>query len=71
MLQEQTLDYLIVSHTANLEMAQKLLNEIRSVPNSPSDLRLIEMGPSVGTHLGPGGLMVSWKGDFNKELLSL
>jgi DegV family protein with EDD domain len=71
MVKEQTVEIAIIGHTANLEAANKLKQEIQSLPNAPKNLQVIEMGPGVGSHLGPGGLLISWVGEFNKELLDL
>ena len=71
MLKEQTPKSFIIGHTANLETATKLANDIRALPKPPKNIQIIEIGPGVGTHLGPGGLFISWIGEFNKELLDL
>ena len=71
MLKEQTLNSLVIGHTANLETAEKLAIDIRLLSNPPKKIEIIEIGPGVGTHLGPGGLFISWTGKFNKELLDL
>jgi len=71
MVENQILEFLIVGHTANLEVATKLAQEIQTFPKAPKNLQIIELGPSVGTHLGPGGLLISWIGKFDKELLNL
>ncbi|HUT81422.1 MAG TPA: DegV family protein [Candidatus Bathyarchaeia archaeon] len=70
-LQEQTLNSIIVGHSANLETAERLAKEIQKLPNSPKKIEIIEIGPGVGTHLGPGGLFIAWIGEFNKDLLDL
>ncbi|MHA1126941.1 MAG: DegV family protein [Candidatus Heimdallarchaeota archaeon] len=70
-LQEPTLNSIVIGHTANLERAEVLAEDIRSLSNPPKKIDIIEIGPGVGTHLGPGGLFISWIGDFNKELLDL
>ncbi|MHA1557300.1 MAG: DegV family protein [Candidatus Heimdallarchaeota archaeon] len=64
-------ELIIVGHTANIEVATKLAEEMRSLPNPPKDIQVIEIGPGVGTHLGPGSLFISWIGEFDKELLDL
>lgn len=71
MFKEQSVDKIVVGHTANFESAKKLAAEIQTLPNAPKNVQVIEFGPSVGTHLGPGGLSLSWIGEFNKELLDL
>ncbi|MHA1156348.1 MAG: DegV family protein [Candidatus Heimdallarchaeota archaeon] len=71
MTEKQKPDLMIVGHTANLETATKLAEEIRPLPNAPDDIQIIEIGPGVGTHLGPGSLLISWIGEFDKELLDL
>lgn len=70
-LQEQSLQKLVIGHTANLETAEKLAKGIRSLPKPPKKIEIIEIGPGVGTHLGPGGLFISWIGEFDKKLLDL
>ncbi|MFW9923806.1 MAG: hypothetical protein ACFFDW_11025 [Candidatus Thorarchaeota archaeon] len=71
MIETQKLEIFIVGHTANLEEANKLAKQIKSFPNAPKNIQIIELGPSVGTHLGPGGLLLAWLGDFDKKLLVL
>ena len=71
MLKEQTLETLVIGHTANQETAENLAKDIRSLPKPPKKIEIIEIGPGVGTHLGPGGLFISWTGEFDKELLDL
>ena len=71
MTKKHLLELLIIGHTANLEVANKLAEEIRAFPQPPKDIQVIEIGPGVGTHLGPGSLIISWIGEFDKELLDL
>ncbi|NHJ87607.1 MAG: DegV family protein [Asgard group archaeon] len=70
-LKEQALESMVIGHTANLETAEKLAKAIKDLPNAPKKIDIIEVGPGVGTHLGPGGLFIAWIGEFNKELLDL
>ena len=69
--QEGELTNFVIGHTANYSIAEKLAKELQEQPNPPEDIQIIEFGPSVGTHLGPGGLFISWIGEFDKTLLDL
>lgn len=71
MIEKQMLESIIIGHTANPEIATKLAEEMQALPNAPKDIQVIEIGPGVGTHLGPGSLIIAWIGEFDKELLSL
>lgn len=71
MFVSQESNIVIIGHTANLEEAKKVVDKLETFPNAPKDIQIIELGPSVGTHLGPGGLLIAWLGEFNKGLLAL
>lgn len=71
MIEKEMPESIIIGHTANPEAATKLLEEIQAIPKTPKDIQVIEIGPGVGTHLGPGSLIIAWIGEFDKELLSL
>ena len=52
---EQTpLDRLAILHAANPEGAQDLLERMKDV--APADVIIVSITPTIGTHIGPGGL---------------
>jgi DegV family protein with EDD domain len=68
---KQLEEQMIVAHTARPELAKKLAKEISEIKNAPKDLQLMEIGPAIGVHLGPGVLGFVWVGPFEREWLGL
>ncbi len=62
-------DSIIVGHSHDLESALQFEKIIKELPNPPTDILIGEIGPIVGTHLGPGAIGFAWIGDFNEEWL--
>jgi DegV family protein with EDD domain len=60
-------DRLWVGYTDRKDESKKLLEEIEKIKNCPSNVRLVRMGPSIGTHVGLGMMSFSWIGDCNLE----
>jgi len=46
---------------------KKYYEVIKDLPNAPKEIRLVEIGPTVGVHLGPGALTISWIGEWNNK----
>jgi len=49
------------------EYTQKYYKAIKELPNAPKEIRVVEIGPTVGVHLGPGVMTISWIGDWNNK----
>ncbi|NHJ47983.1 MAG: DegV family protein [Asgard group archaeon] len=60
-------ELVIVGHCANPTKAQEVYDYFKSLPNAPKDLQLWEIGPVIGTHLGPGTVGIVWVGDIDYE----
>lgn len=64
-------DHVIVLHSAELKRAEKLAEDLREIKNAPNKISIMEVGPAIGVHLGPGAIGFVWVGDFDKEWLGL
>ncbi len=42
---------------------------IKELPDAPTDILIGEIGPVVGTHLGPGAIGFAWIGDYEDDWL--
>lgn len=60
-------DSIIVGHSHDLERALEFEKIIKELPDAPTDILIGEIGPVVGTHLGPGAIGFAWIGDFEEE----
>lgn len=60
-------DSIIVGHSHDLERALEFEKLIKELPDAPTDILVGEIGPVVGTHLGPGAIGFAWIGDFAEE----
>ena len=56
-----------VGHCANPEAAQKFYDYLVSLPNAPKEVLLWDIGPVIGTHLGPGTIGLVWVGDLQEN----
>jgi len=59
----------IVGHAAVPQEGQELVDFITALPNPPEDIRLVDIGPTIASHLGPGAVGISWIGDFDLSWL--
>ena len=46
-------DTLWVGYTDNRKLAEKVEAAVRKLPNAPKNIRPVDIGPSVGAHIGP------------------
>lgn len=60
-------DSIIVGHSHDLERALEFERLIKELPDAPTDILIGEIGPVVGTHLGPGAIGFAWIGDYEDE----
>ncbi len=60
-------DTLWVGYTSNQELANKVESAIRKLPNAPKNILQADIGPAVGTHIGPNVMALTWIGDWNEE----
>ncbi|MHA1557778.1 MAG: DegV family protein [Candidatus Heimdallarchaeota archaeon] len=45
-------DILWIGYTNDKSLAEKYYDSIKDIPNLPKDVALVEMGPSIGAHIG-------------------
>lgn len=60
-------DSIIVGHSHDLKRALEFERVIKELPDAPTDILIGEIGPVVGTHLGPGAVGFAWIGDYEDE----
>ncbi|NHJ41270.1 MAG: DegV family protein [Asgard group archaeon] len=63
--------HILVLHSANLEKAKDLAKDFQKIDKKQNELTIMEVGPAIGVHLGPGALGFVWIGDFDKKWLGL
>lgn len=56
-----------VVHSRNHTEAEKLIASFQALPNAPQEILLGEIGPVIGTHVGPGLLGLTWIGDYQED----
>ncbi|HUT82837.1 MAG TPA: DegV family protein [Candidatus Bathyarchaeia archaeon] len=66
---ERLTEIVIVGHCDNITQAKLVSDYLQSLPNGPKEVFLWEIGPVIGTHLGPDTLGIVWVGDFKEEWL--
>ncbi|NHK30796.1 MAG: DegV family protein [Asgard group archaeon] len=64
-------NHVIVLHSASLLEAEKLADDFQKIDNKQNKITIMEVGPAIGVHLGPGAIGFVWIGDFDKEWLGL
>jgi DegV family protein with EDD domain len=60
-------ELVFVGHCANPEWAKKFYDYLVSLPNAPKEVLLWDIGPVIGTHLGPGTIGMVWVGDLQEN----
>ncbi|HUU79417.1 MAG TPA: DegV family protein [candidate division Zixibacteria bacterium] len=60
-------ELVIIGHCANPEKAKEAFDYLKSLPNAPKEVLLWDIGPVIGTHLGPGTIGYVWVGEFKEE----
>ena len=63
------LDTIMLGHSNDPEKGKILLDYINDLPNAPNEIILAEIGPVVGSHLGPGAIGLAWFGEYQKDWL--
>ncbi|NHJ49099.1 MAG: DegV family protein [Asgard group archaeon] len=65
------MERVFILHAARPKQAEKLAADFKAIKNTPKDVMILEIGPAIGVHLGPGALGFVWLGEFKKEWLGL
>ncbi|MHA1155662.1 MAG: hypothetical protein ACTSQK_06095 [Candidatus Heimdallarchaeota archaeon] len=60
-------DILWIGYTNDKSLAEKYYDSIKDIPNLPKDVALVEMGPSIGAHIGTGALAITWIGNWSEN----
>ena len=53
---ESKTDFIIIGYTNDLQVAEDLQAKLREETNFTGDIHIMQMGVSVGTHVGPGAI---------------
>ena len=56
-----------LGYTDNDTYTKQLYESIKNLPNAPEEISIHEIGPTVGTHLGPGAMLMAWIGKWNEK----
>ncbi len=64
-------ELVLVGHCANKEKAIIVADYLKKLPKAPKEVLVWEIGPVIGTHLGPGTIGIVWVGDFKDEWLKI
>lgn len=62
-------DTIFCGHSRNPEMGKELLDFFKDLPNPATEIIFGEIGPSMGTHIGPGAFGFAWIGKYDKDWL--
>lgn len=62
-------DHVFIWHTQNFDKAQEIKQQMEEANNNGKEIRILEAGPIIGTHLGEKMLGVIYLGKYNKRWL--
>ncbi|MBN1329036.1 MAG: DegV family protein [Candidatus Heimdallarchaeota archaeon] len=62
-------EIVIVGHCDNIIQGKIVSDYLQSLPNTPKEVFLWDIGPVIGSHLGPDTLGIVWVGDFKEGWL--
>ncbi|NPE06816.1 MAG: DegV family protein [Asgard group archaeon] len=60
-------DTVWIGYAADDENAKRLYEAIKDLPNAPKEIDIYEIGPTVGVHLGPKSMTMSWIGNWDTD----
>ncbi len=64
-------ELVIVGHCDNKEKADIVANYLKKLSKAPKEVFVWEIGPVIGTHLGPDTIGIVWVGEFKEEWLKI
>ncbi|NHJ32771.1 MAG: DegV family protein [Asgard group archaeon] len=64
-------ELVIVGHCDNKAKAEICANYLKKLPKAPKEVLVWEIGPVIGTHLGPDTIGFVWVGEFKEEWLKI
>ncbi|MBN1329980.1 MAG: DegV family protein [Candidatus Heimdallarchaeota archaeon] len=56
-----------LGYANDITRTDDLYKAIKDLPNAPKELREVEIGPTVGVHIGPGSLTIAWLGNWDNN----
>ncbi|MFW9923005.1 MAG: DegV family protein [Candidatus Thorarchaeota archaeon] len=60
-------ELVIVGHCSNIEKAKEIAEYLKKLPDAPKEVLVWDIGPVIGTHLGPGTIGFVWVGEFHED----
>ena len=60
-------DTVWLGYAADDENVKRLYEAIKDLPNAPKEIKIYEIGPTVGVHLGPKSMTISWIGNWDTD----
>ena len=60
-------DTLILGYTDNKKYIEEFHDAIKDKPGFPKNIIFAQVGPTVGTHLGTGAVIIAWIGDWDEN----
>ncbi|MHA1212719.1 MAG: DegV family protein, partial [Candidatus Heimdallarchaeota archaeon] len=61
-------DAVWLGYAENKSKTDELYEKIKDLPNAPKEISIYEIGPTVGVHVGPGTMTISWIGNWNQNM---
>ncbi|MHA1743471.1 MAG: DegV family protein [Candidatus Heimdallarchaeota archaeon] len=60
---------IIVGHSNVPHLGEELVDFIKDLPDPPEKVLLVDIGPTIASHLGPGAIGISWIGKYDSAWL--
>ena len=60
-------DSIWLGYADKKEYIEKAYNKIKEIPNAPKNIEIVEIGPAVGVHIGPGVMLIGWIGKWDTK----
>ena len=60
-------DTIWLGYADKSEYVEKARDQIKKLPNAPKNIELVEIGPAVGVHVGPGVMLIGWIGNWDTK----
>ena len=64
---QQIVETAFVAHSNNSERCKEYIEYFKNLPNAPKDILMTEVGPIVGTHVGPNTIGFVWIGKCDNK----
>ncbi|HUU77918.1 MAG TPA: DegV family protein [candidate division Zixibacteria bacterium] len=60
-------DSIWIGYTDEIKYANKVRDALTKIPNAPKDLVISQIGPAVGSHIGPNVMTIAWIGEWDEK----